>query len=140
MNLNYEMKPEEKLKSDFSRRKQKGLNHYVDFQEFKNWYDSNEKVCYYCGLKEEECQKIVKTGILKSNRFPQDGKLGRGQSRGMWLEIDRLHPKDNYSLSNCVLCCYFCNNDKSDVFHGQDYKEFQNDRVGYLRKLLNQNQ
>lgn len=63
--------------------------------------------------------------------------LGRGQSRGMWLEIDRLKPKDNYSLDNCVLCCYFCNNDKSDVFHGDDYREFQGNRVGYLRKLLN---
>lgn len=139
MSYSYRPKPEDKLKADFSRRKQKGLSDYVHFQEFRNWYESTEKVCYFCGLKEEESQKIVMTGILKSNRFPQNGVLGRGQSRGMWLEIDRLKPKDNYSMDNCVLCCYFCNNDKSDVFHGQDYKEFQNDRVGYLRILINEN-
>lgn len=136
MNFEYKPKPEVKLKADFIRRKQKGLSDYVDFEEFKNWYFSKEKKCYFCGLMEEECQKIVVTGILKSNRFPQNSILGRGQSRGMWLEIDRLKPKDKYSLDNCVLCCYFCNNDKSDVFHGEDYRLFQKDRVGYLRNLL----
>ncbi|MFC6999966.1 hypothetical protein [Rufibacter roseus] len=138
MKLTYKPKPEDKLKADFSRRRREELCGFVDFQEFKNWYNSTEKVCHYCGLKEEESQRIVMTGILKSNRFPQNGILGRGQSRGMWLEVDRIIPKDYYSLKNCVLSCYFCNNDKSDVFHGQDYKEFQNNRVGYLRKLIEQ--
>jgi hypothetical protein len=137
MEFKYRLKSEGKLKADFSRRKQKGLNEFIDFEEFKNWYISKEKICYYCGIKEEECQEIVAFGILKSNRFPQNGILGRGQSRGMWLEIDRLIPKNNYSLDNCVLCCYFCNNDKSDVFQGEEYFKFQKDRVGYLRNLLN---
>jgi hypothetical protein len=137
--MEYRPKPEEKLKADFSRRRQKELCNFRDFEEFKDWYNSRAKVCHYCGLKEEESQKIVLTGILKSSRFPQNGVLGRGQSRGMWLEVDRLLPKENYSPKNCVLSCYFCNNDKSDVFHGQDYKEFQNNRIGYLRKLINGN-
>ena len=139
MSYSYRPKPEDKLKADYLRRKQKGLSDYVDFYEFKNWYESQEKVCYFCGLKEEESQKIVMTGILKSERFPQNGALGRGQSRGMWLEIAKFKPKDNYLLDNCMLCCYFCHNDKSDVFNGQEYKEFQNDRAGYLRRLLNEN-
>lgn len=138
MDLLYRSKPEDKLRADFLRRQQKGLCNFVDFEQFKNWYNSQEKMCHYCGLREEESQKIVMTGILKANRFPQNGVLGRGQSRGMWLELDRVLPKEHYSLENCVLSCYFCNNDKSDVFHGQDYKEFQKDRVGYLRKLLEQ--
>lgn len=136
MEFKYKPKPLDKLKADFSRRKHKGQSSFVDFEEFKEWYNSKEKKCHFCGLKEEECQEIVVKEILKSNRFPQKGVLGRGQSRGMWLEIDRLKPKENYSLDNCVLCCYFCYNDKSDIFHGNDYREFQNNRVGYLRKLL----
>jgi hypothetical protein len=136
MNLNYIPKPEEKIKADFSRRNSKEKNDFLDFQEFKDWYESKEKICHYCGLKEEESQIIVLSGILKSSRFPQNGILGRGQSRGMWLEVDRVQPKGNYSKDNCVLCCYFCNNDKSDVFHGEDYHKFQKDRVGYLRKLI----
>ena len=134
MNFIYKPKPEDKLKADFSRRNEK--SDFKDFSEFRNWYDSQEKICHYCELKEEECQKIVMTGILKSNRFPQDGKLGRGQSRGMWLEVDKINPKGRYSIGNCVLCCYFCNNDKSDVFHGDDYHKFQKDRIGYLRELI----
>ncbi len=121
MQFEYKTKPEEKLKAIFTRRIQKGLSGYVDFQELKSWYNLKEKKWYYCELKEEECQELVITGLLKSNRFPQNGLLGRGQSRGMWLEIDRLKPKENYSLENCVLCCYFFNNDKSDVFHGDEY-------------------
>jgi len=136
MPFTYLPKPIEKLKADYSRRNQKNQNGFKDFDEFLNWYNNQDKFCYYCGLKEEESQKIVMTGILKSNRFPQNGILGRGQSRGMWLEVDRLSPKENYSPSNCKLCCYFCNNDKSDVFHGDDYKAFQSNRVGYLRELI----
>jgi hypothetical protein len=99
---------------------------------------SKKKVCYYCGLKEEECQEIVTIGILKSKRFPQNGVISKEKFRGYWLEVDRKNPNDNYSTNNCVLCCYFCNNDKSDVFNGNEYIEFQNNRVEYLRKLLDQ--
>jgi hypothetical protein len=139
MSYLYRPKPEDKLKADFLRRKQKGLSDQVEYHDFKRWYGSQEKICCFCGLKEEECQKIVITGLLKSEKFPQNGALGRGQGRGMWLEIAKLKAKENYLLDNCVLCCYFCHNDKSDVFNGQEYIEFQNDRAGYLRKLLNDN-
>jgi hypothetical protein len=138
MSYSYRPKPEDKLKADYLRRKQKGLSDQVEYHDFKRWYESKEKVCCFCGLKEEECQKIVMSGLLKSEKFPQNGALGRGQGRGMWLEIAKFKAKENYLLDNCVLCCYFCHNDKSDVFNGQDYKEFQNDRAGFLRKLLNE--
>lgn len=90
MSFKFKPKPTDKLKADFARRKQKGLSAFVDFQEFLNWYNTLEKVCH-CGLKEDESQRLVISGILKSNRFPQNGVLGQGQSRGMWLEIDSLH-------------------------------------------------
>jgi hypothetical protein len=137
MKFDYQPKPIEKLKADFSRRKQKGQNSFIDFADFEKWYNLQRKTCYYCGLKEEESQEIVLTGLLKSKRFPQEGILGRGQSRGVWLEVDRINPKENYSENNCVLCCYFCNNDKSDVFTGKEYQEFAKDRVEYLRNKLN---
>jgi hypothetical protein len=65
-----------------------------------------------------------------------DGKTSQGRGRGMWLEVDRKDPKGKYSSGNAVLCCYFCNNDKSDVFYGDEYIEFFQNRVGYLRNLL----
>ena len=137
--MTYIPKPIEKLKSNFSQRKQMGLNSFDDFEDFLNWHNEQKKECFYCGLKEQEMQEIVMKGILKSNRFPQNGIIGRGQSRGVWLEVDRLKPKENYSRENCVLCCYFCNNDKSDVFVGNEYKKFMENRVEYLRQKINDN-
>lgn len=136
MHTNYIPKPLDKLKADYSRRVYNGQSSFKDFQDFLDWYNSKEKKCFYCGLKEEESQEIVMTGKLKSNRFPKDGISGRGQGRGRWLEVDRLEPKENYSRDNCVLCCYFCNNDKSDVFHGIEYKKFIENRLGYLQNLI----
>lgn len=136
MQFKYKEKPIENLKADFNRRKQHGYNSFTDFKTFMKWYDNEKKVCHYCGLTEQVSQEIVMTGILTSNRFPQNGKLGRGQSRGVWLEVDRINPKENYSDKNCVLCCYFCNNDKSDVFYGDDYKSFSENRVEHLRELI----
>jgi len=137
--MEYKSKPIKKLKANYSQRKGKGLNSFDDFEDFYSWHTEQNKCCYYCELKEEEMQEIVMKGILKSNRFPQNGIIGRGQSRGVWLEIDRLKPKENYSRENCVLCCYFCNNDKSDVFHGDEYKDFMENRVAFLRQKINDN-
>jgi hypothetical protein len=132
----YVVKPKEKLKSNFNERKRKNLNGFTDFEDFYNWFVSQNKKCYYCGIKENEVQQIVVQGLLTSNRFPLNGKIIQGRSRGMWLEVDRIHPKEKYSRDNAVLCCYFCNNDKSDVFHGLEYKKFFQNRAGYLRGLI----
>ncbi len=97
---------------------------------------NNATAYYYCGLTALESQQIVRRGMLKSKRFPKNGKHGRGTSRGMWLEVDRYDPTRQYQVDNIVPCCYFCNNDKSDVFHGDQYKLLAKDRVGFLRQLL----
>ena len=83
-------------------------------------------------------QEISMTSVLTSKRFPQDGTVGRGTNRAVWLEVDRIDPNGLYSRENSVLCCYFCNNDKSDVFDGNQYSCFIQNRVEYLRNLLGQ--
>jgi hypothetical protein len=132
----YVEKPKEKLKSNFNERKRKNLNEFSDFEDFYDWFVNQNKKCYYCGIEERHVQQIVIKGLLTSNRFPLDGKIMQGRSRGMWLEVDRIHPKEKYSRENAVLCCYFCNNDKSDVFHGIDYKKFFQNRAEYLISLI----
>lgn len=87
-------------------------------------------------MTEIQSQELVMKGLLKSNRFPQKGLIGRGTSRGVWLEVDRINPKGKYSRENCVLCCYFCNNDKSDVFSGEDYFKFRNNRLDFLKEKI----
>lgn len=137
MKFNYVQKPLNKLKADYSRRSSNEKDAFGNFESFFNWYNQQEKICHYCGLSEAESQEIVMTSLLTSNRFPKDGKSGRGQGRGIWLEVDRIKPKESYSKENCVLACYFCNNDKSDVFDGDEYKKFMSNRVEYLKELIN---
>lgn len=125
------------LKQNYNARNKANLNDFENFNEFNNWYNNEEKNCKYCGISEEEVQKIVVLGILKSKRFPLNGQTKRGRACGMWLEVDKFDPNQNYSINNCVLTCYFCNNDKSDVFGGLEYVEFFQNRANFLRNLLN---
>ena len=61
----------------------------------------------------------------------------QGRTRGVWLEIDRKKPKESYSEDNCVLACYFCNNDKSDVFESaEEYIKFKENRLIYLQNII----
>lgn len=124
------------LKQNHYKRDVSGLNGFLNFSDYEEWYLAEEKVCKYCGIKEEEVQEIVSSGLLKSKRFPDDGNVKRGRSRGMWLEVDRFDPNGMYSRENSVLACYFCNNDKSDVFYGNQYIDFFQNRLSFLRKLL----
>ncbi|MDA9262419.1 hypothetical protein N9P55_01480 [bacterium] len=85
-------------------------------EEFINWYSMQESFgCHYCGIKAEEQRKLIELGILTSKRFfiSSSHQKKRGSSRGRFLEVDRKVPDGDYSSDNCVLCCYFCNNDKS---------------------------
>jgi hypothetical protein len=132
-------KTRQKLRNGYNKIVRQNINGFKDFNDFTDWYHSQGKSCYYCGLKEIECQEIVMTGLLTSKRFPQNGLIGRGQGRGVWLEVNRLNPLNIYERDNCVLSCYFCSNDKSDVFSGDQYIAFFQNRVDFLRGLLNEN-
>ena len=129
MEFNYREKSDAQLKANFYKRNSNNQNGFIDYNDFSSWYASKEKVCYYCYISEIEVQEIVVSGKLTSKRFPQNGINGQGTSRGMWLEVDRVNPNGLYSRDNSVLCCYFCNNDKSDVFSGKEYIDFFQNRI-----------
>jgi hypothetical protein len=132
----YKPKTEKQLKDWFRNKVRTNMSGFISYTDFKDWYDNKPKECFYCGLKEEDSQKIVHNGILTSNRFPINGDVKQGVNRAYWLEVDKKDPKDIYSRENCELSCYFCNNDKSDVFNHIQYKEFMKDRLSFLKKLI----
>ena len=143
MPFEYQPKSIKQLRNSYNNKLSKGVNGFDNFDDFIDWYFNHELVnhelaCHYCGLTEKESQELVMTGLITSNRFPQKGVISRGKNRAIWLEIDRLNPKGLYSRDNCVLCCYFCNNDKSDVFGGNEYKKFFQNRVEFLSDVLNE--
>ena len=132
----FEERTKQQISSWFNGKKRQGRMGFLTLVSFQNWYNSQSKKCHYCGIDEKIVQEIVMCGKLTSARFPKKGLKARGRNRGKWLEVDRKKPKGNYTASNCVLACYFCNNDKSDVFNENQYIQFLEDRARFLRKLL----
>ena len=135
----YIVRTKEEMEKWFDDTDKEGISGFDNKNDFYDWYEENVKdgKCHYCDLTERECQEIIHKGLLTSLRFPIYKNSSQGVNRGYWLEIDRRNPTGLYSKENCVPCCYFCNNDKSDVFTEEQYKEFMKDRIGFIKKLLN---
>lgn len=70
----------------------------ISQENFIDWYENQEKNCFYCFIPETLVSKFAK-----------------GKMRGR-LTIDRIEPKGKYELNNMVLACGICNFIKSDVF------------------------
>ena len=87
------------------------LEEYWGRDDFINWYIKEENKCCYCKTSSEDLIK-----------FYNSSKSKRKSTRGKSLEVERVEDKP-YSENNCKLCCYWCNNSKSDVF---SFNEFQN--------------
>ena len=82
------------------------------FWEFKNWHETAEKKCFYCGITENQIAELFKTNKIETKR-----------NRGKKLEIERLLPKEPYdNLKNLVFSCYWCNNAKTDTFSSEEFK------------------
>ena len=97
---------------------QERVNGFGSAKNFYEWYINEPLYCYYCGVCEEELEKIY------FNDTNQQYKEAR--QRGKTLEIERIKTapqKDNvYNQENCALSCYVCNNAKSDFISAEDFK------------------
>ncbi len=83
----------------------------IKLDEFKRKFFENRRKCAYCGVPEN------KLDLLYTVR----------SGRGYRLEYDRIISRDGnkkveYSLSNIVLACYWCNNAKTDTFSPKEFK------------------
>jgi 5-methylcytosine-specific restriction endonuclease McrA len=87
----------------------------VSFPEFYDWYIDLDKKCYYCGITEENIKKLIDNKLIGTKRL---------STRGRSLELEREKPEEPYdNTDNLVLCCYWCNNAKSDEFSEEEFKE-----------------
>ncbi len=76
-------------------------------EEFVQWYLSQIKVCYYCGIPEEKLYLLPKM---------------RNRKEVKRLTIDRLDNNKPYEVDNITLACWLCNNVKSDIFTSAEMK------------------
>lgn len=104
---------------------------FEGFNSFYKWYKTQYQAqngkCYYCKTDEKVIANLFETKFQNRKRT----------TRGKHLEVERRDSNDNlYNSENCVLACYFCNNDKSDIFDEQEYLEYLKDRKGFLTSLF----
>lgn len=71
----------------------------------------NKQKCAYCGITHEKIEKLGR-----------NEQLFKKSERGWSLEIDRKNSNYEYSPSNCVLACYWCNNAKTDEFTFEEFE------------------
>lgn len=114
------------------RRKSEALNmiyksdkHRFGFQNSDNlanwWPDklkSQQGCCDYCKTPIKLIRDLIDNNLLAGR--PVKGKGVRGPC----LELERMDHNAGYAPSNCVLICYYCNNDKSNVYSRTEYIEF----------------
>jgi hypothetical protein len=83
----------------------------MDFWHFKQCMETTPNKCHYCDITEEQIDAMWQ-------KYPELTKRTRGRK----LEIDRKKPNEAYdNKENLVLCCYWCNNAKTDTFTEEEF-------------------
>ena len=95
------------------------IQRFISYEEFISFYEiqGRDKRCQYCGISELEIEELIEKGRIHTKRL-----LIRGRS----LEIDKKNPNGKYEKDNMTLCCYWCNNAKSDEFTYDEFKPVGN--------------
>jgi hypothetical protein len=105
---------------------------FPSFNLFYKWHKSQhakqDGKCYYCKTEEHIISKLFEVKYRNRKRL----------NRGNHLEVERRDSTTNlYDKDNCVLACYFCNNDKSDIFTESEYLKYLNNRTQFLNEEFN---
>lgn len=87
----------------------------IQFPDFYDWYIGQNQRCYYCGITEEEIKILIANNKIVTKRL---------QTRGRRLELERKEPNKPYDdFENLVICCYWCNNAKTDEFTESEFRK-----------------
>lgn len=108
-----------RIVSYYYSNKQK-LAGFESKQRFIDWYFhelyTQENKCHYCDTSILEIRMLLNANLVSGRRVRGTGM------RGPNLEVDRRYAFGEYNEGNCVLSCYYCNNDKSNTFDYDVYK------------------
>jgi len=130
-NDNYLQSELKRIAKLYSKKHKKG---FPTKDSFIDWYSKQIQCqnfrCYYCETSIVDIKSLIDKGKLKTRKT-------RYGVRGPVLEIDRKENDRGYYPDNCVLACYYCNNDKSYITDSDDYKvNFGKNRKKYFCMLM----
>ena len=81
-------------------------------EQFKKMVDDTSE-CDYCHITKEMIDELITNKKLFKKHI----------TRGWSFEIDRKEANLEYTPDNCVPCCYWCNNAKTDEFSYDEFKK-----------------
>jgi len=91
----------------------------IDHNAIKKLFlHNNEKKCGYCGVSQVQIDCL--DDQIKDKKLNDYGLTKR--ARGYKLEVDQIIPDKGYIEGNIILCCYWCNNAKTDTFTVKEFK------------------
>ena len=76
-------------------------------------HSGHELACAYCHITEAQFKQLVDRGQVQTKRL---------RTRGTTFELDCRVPELGYKAGNVVVCCYWCNNAKSDEFSPEEFQ------------------
>lgn len=89
----------------------------LKLDSFKKLYgkddDREYRKCYYCDITEAQINLLIENKLITTKRL---------YNRGRHLEVDQKESENGYTKENIVLCCYWCNNAKTDEFSEKEFK------------------
>ncbi len=94
----------------------KRKDNFSGFEEFYEWFTSQEKKCYYCGISQSELDDIFKEEMILPLNDAQKRSSGT-------LEIERKDCTGEYKKTNIILACPLCNNAKSNLINEANWRK-----------------
>ncbi|GAB3840349.1 hypothetical protein [Hymenobacter jeollabukensis] len=90
-------------------------HHCLSAEEFSQLVSSQtgELACEYCELTESDFRELIERGLVRTKRL---------STRGSTFEFDCRDPEQGYTGNNVALCCYWCNNAKTDEYSVKEFK------------------
>lgn len=100
----------------------------ISFPMFYDIYSKMEFKCYYGDLTQADVDRLFELQKVYTKRQ---------NTRGKKLELERVLPNESYAnLKNLRLCCYWCNNAKSDEFSEEEFRPIASEIHRVLKKRL----
>lgn len=91
----------------------------IDSSDWIDIINRQNMRCYYCDTDLRIIQQLILNKVIKPR------KRGSDSYSGLHFELDHKNAdKNDNKLQNLVASCYYCNNDKSDTFTSDLFKEY----------------